>query len=138
MEVNPLKRIYRGRAAVKGEAEGDALVSETPISFMAGFNTEKGIFIEPGHELEGKSIAGQILVYPYGKGSSGDFARLWRCVKHGVAPAGIINHRADPIHVQGAIIANIPMVYGLTMDDILSIKTGDHIWIKGDKVAVEP
>lgn len=138
MEVKVLRRTYRGRAAVRGNVEGEALVSRTPISFMAGFNTEKGIFIEPGHELEGRSIAGRILVYPYGKGSSGDFARLWRCSKHNVAPVGIINHRAEPIHVQGAIIADIPLVYGLTMDELSSIKTGDYVRIEDDRVIIEP
>jgi len=129
--------ILKGRAVVKGKAEGEALVSRTPFSFLLGVNTDNGIIIEEGHEHEGKSISGKVLVYPYGKGSSGDCIRLWRCAKNNVAPIAIISNKADCVHVQGAIIANIPMVCDLDKDPIEIIKTGDYVKIDGGKVIVE-
>ena len=129
--------VLKGRAVVKGKVEGEALVSRTPFSFLLGVNTDNGIIIEEGHEHEGESISGKVLVYPYGKGSSGDCIRLWRCAKNNVAPIAIISNKADCVHVQGAIIANIPMVCDLDKDPIEIIKTGDYVKIDGGKVTVE-
>ncbi|TET77762.1 DUF126 domain-containing protein [candidate division TA06 bacterium] len=129
--------VLKGRAVVQGKAEGEALVSRTPFSFFLGVNTDNGVIIEEGHEHEGESISGKILVYPYGKGSSGDCLRLWRCASNDVAPIAIVNRKADCVHVQGAIIANIPMVCNLDRDPIEMIKTGDHVKVDGGNVTVE-
>lgn len=128
--------LLKGRAVVRGKVEGEALVSRTPFSFFLGVNTDTGIIIEEGHEHQGKSIAGKVLVYPFGKGSSGDCLRLWRCANNGVAPIAIINAKADPVHVQGAIIANIPMVCELDGDPVELIKTGDCVQVDGGNVIV--
>lgn len=126
----------KGRAVVSGRVEGEALVSRTPFSFFLGVNTDTGVIIEEGHEHRGQSIAGRVLVYPFGKGSSGDCLRLWRCANNGVAPIAIINAKPDPVHVQGAIIANIPMVCELDGDPVELIKTGDRVQVDGGNVIV--
>ena len=82
--------LLKGRAVVEGTAKGEALVSRTPFSFFLGVNTDNGVIIEEGHEYKGESISGKVLVYPYGKGSSGDCLRLWRCANNGVAPIAIV------------------------------------------------
>jgi predicted aconitase with swiveling domain len=128
--------ILKGKAVVIGKAEGEALVSRTPFSFFLGVNTDTGVIIEERHEHQGKSIAGKILVYPFGKGSSGDCLRLWRCANNGVAPIAIINSKPDPVHVQGAIIASIPMVYGFDGNPVELIKTGDRVIIDGENVTI--
>ena len=52
-----------------GQAEGPALCSKDPVLFyQTDFTT--GVFREAGHDLEGKCIAGKILIFPGGKGSS--------------------------------------------------------------------
>jgi predicted aconitase with swiveling domain len=129
--------ISKGKAIVKGKVEGEALVSRTPFSFLLGVNTDDGVIMEEGHEYEGESISGKVLVYPYGKGSSGDCLRLWRCAKNNVAPIAIICGKADCVHVQGAIIANIPMVCDLDRDPIEMIRSGDHVEVDGGDVTVE-
>ncbi|MEM3953084.1 MAG: DUF126 domain-containing protein, partial [Nitrososphaerota archaeon] len=60
----------KGRVIKKGKVRGEALRSTQPISFLGGVDPETGIVIEKGHELEGRSIAGKILVFPRGKGST--------------------------------------------------------------------
>jgi predicted aconitase with swiveling domain len=129
--------VLKGKAVVKGKAEGKALVSRTPLSFLLGIDTDNGEIIEEGHEHKGESIAGKVLVYPYGKGSSGDCLRLWRCKNNGVAPVAIINSKADCVHVQGAIVADLPMVCDLNRDQIGAIKTGDTVRVEADTVTVE-
>ena len=129
--------ISKGKAIVKGKVEGEALVSRTPFSFLLGVNTDDGVIMEEGHEHEGESISGKVLVYPYGKGSSGDCVRLWRCAKNNVAPIAIISSKADCVHVQGAILVNIPMVCDLDRNPIELIKTGDYVKVDGGNVTVE-
>jgi uncharacterized protein len=131
-----MKKVLSGRAIVHGKVEGRAIVSTSPVSFFLCINTDTGVFIEKGHELEGISFAGCVLVYPNGKGSSGDCLRLWRASNNGVAPIAIVNRVPDFVHVQGAIIANIPMVCNFEVDPLENIITGDYLSINGPDVYV--
>ncbi len=128
--------LLTGKAIVKGQVAGKAIVSETPLSFFLSINTDTGEIIEEGHALRGMCIADSVLVYPFGKGSSGDCLRLWRASNHGVAPVALINREPDFVHVQGAIITGIPMLCNLDQDPITVIKTGDHILIDNHIVYV--
>lgn len=131
------ERILTGTIAVSGKVKGEALVSHHPLTFMGGVDTEKGTFNDLLYpELKGLTMAQRILIYPFNKGSTGDSIRLWRCVQNDVGPSGIINAVADPILVQGSIIANIPMVYNIDISTLNSIKTGDLVEIDGDKVII--
>lgn len=121
----------KGRVIKEGRAEGEALVSHDAIGFFGGVDPETGLVVEPGHELEGRSVSGKILIFPRGKGSTVGSYTLYRLRKKGLAPAGIINTQSEAIVAVGAIIANIPMVDRI---DISCIKTGDEIAIKGDMV----
>ena len=60
----------KGRVIYKGKAQGEALVTTQPISFYGGVDPATGIIIEKGHELQGQSVKGKILVFPTGKGST--------------------------------------------------------------------
>ena len=60
---------FMGRTIYKGIAQGEALVTSMGISFFGGVDPETGVIVERGHELEGQSIAGKVLVFPTGKGS---------------------------------------------------------------------
>lgn len=125
-----------GKSVIGGQVRGEAIVSRTPFSFFLGLNTDTGVIIEEGHELKGQSVAGKILVYPFGKGSSGDCLRLWRASNNGVAPCALICSEPDFVHVQGAIIANIPMVFNCDRNPVEVIKTGDHVVIEGTVIKV--
>lgn len=102
-----------GEVVSKGKASGNALISKDPISFFGSIDLETGIVTEPGHPLKGKKLAGTILIFPKGKGSTvGSFA-LYRLKKQGMAPAGIIMEEAEPIVATGAIISDIPLLHRL-------------------------
>jgi hypothetical protein len=58
----------KGRIIYKGKGEGEALTTSMPISFYGGVDPNTGEVIEKGHELQGKSVKGKILVFPTGKG----------------------------------------------------------------------
>ena len=113
-----------GRCIVKGKVSGEALVTKDNISFMGSVNPKTGVIIESGHELEGRSIAGKILVFPTAKGSTGGSYMLYDVVKNNVGPIGIINAKAESIVVIGAIVSELPMIDSI---DISKIKTGDQL-----------
>src|SRR3972149_1247877 len=114
----------KGRIILKGKAQEEALATSQPISFYGGVDPNTGEIIEKGHELQGKSVKGKILVFPNGKGSTVGSYTLYRMKKNGVAPAGIINKECETIIAVGAIISEIPCVDKV---DISEIKTGDSI-----------
>ena len=83
-----------------------------------------GVVIEKGHELQGQSVKGKILVFPTGKGSTVGCYTLYRMKKNGTAPAGMINRECETVVAVGAIISEIPCVDKI---DISKIKTGDKV-----------
>lgn len=123
----------KGRIISKGKAQEEALTSSQPISFYGGVDPNTGEVIEKGHELQGRSVAGKILVFPNGKGSTVGSYTLYRMKKNGVAPAGMINEECETVVAVGAIISEIPCVDKI---DISKIKTGDWIQIRGDLVTI--
>ena len=123
----------RGKTVFKGKVKGEALVTTDQISFYGGIDPEKGTVTEKGHELEGQSFAGKILVFPSGKGSTVGSYGLYRLKANNIAPAGMINQDCETIVAVGAIISGIPMVNKI---DISKIKTGDNIEIDGDSVKI--
>lgn len=123
----------KGRIIYKGTAEGEALVSEMPISFYGGVDPNTGIILEKGHQLNGQSVKCKILVFPQGKGSTVGSYTLYRMKKNGTAPAGMINRECETIVAVGAIISEIPCIDKV---EISKIKTGDRVSIQADTVKI--
>ena len=127
-------RVLQGRLIKAGQAEGVALVSPEPVGFFGMIDAETGIVIEVGHPLEGESVAGRVLVFPTGKGSTVGSYSLYRLAKAGLAPVAIINLESEPIVAVGAIISEIPMVDHV---DIEQIRSGDLVTIDGTQVIID-
>jgi predicted aconitase with swiveling domain len=127
------KMELKGRIISKGKAQEEALVTSEPISFYGGVDPNTGEILEKGHELQGKSVKGKILVFPTGKGSTVGSYTLYRLKKNGAAPAGIINKECETVVAVGAIISEIPCVDKI---DISQIETGDLISIENDVVTL--
>jgi predicted aconitase with swiveling domain len=123
----------KGRIIYKGKAEGEALTTAQPVSFYGGVDPNTGVVIEKGHELQGVSVNGRILVFPQGKGSTVGSYTLYRLKKNGVAPAGMINRECETIIAVGAIISEIPCIDKV---DINQIKNGDKVYIENDTVTI--
>lgn len=114
----------KGRCISPGKAEGEALVSSQPIGFYGCVDLKTGMFIEKGHELEGKLLKDKILVFPSGKGSTVGSYVIYGLKKNGVAPRAIINKETETIVATGAILADIPCIDGI---DTGMIKTGQIV-----------
>ena len=121
----------KGRGISKGTGTGELLVSSEPISFLSGVNPETGTVVEQGHPLEGQSIAGRVLAFPYGKGSTVGSYVIYALKQNGLAPAAIINTEAEPIIAVGAIIAGIPMVDRLP-SEFSRLPPGTRVTVNGD------
>ena len=93
-------RTYQIAYHVGGDVTGEAIVSQLPLSFLGGVNSETGKIIDSHNPLCGQSMEGKILIYPFSKGSTGDCMRLWRTCFNGKGPIAIINTTPDPIHVE--------------------------------------
>ena len=128
------RRRLSGRAIVQGKASGQALVSPEPIGFLGGVDPETGIVIEPGHPLQGLCVAGRVLVFPTGKGSTVGSYTLYRMARAGTAPAAIVNAESEAIVAVGAILADIPMVDHV---ELSQIESGDWVHVSGAQVIVE-
>ena len=124
----------QGRTIYKGQVQGQALVTRMGISFFGGVDPETGVIVEKGHELEGQSIQGKVLVFPTGKGSTVGSYTLYRLKKCGAAPAGIINAECETITAVGCIIAEIPCIDHIPIEQI---QPDDWLEIDGDNGQVE-
>ncbi len=121
----------KGRVIARGTASGEILLSSEPISFLGGVDAKSGKVIEKGHPLFGKSIAGKVLVFPRGKGSTVGTYVIYQLKKNGVAPSAIINEEAEIIVAVGAIISEIPMLDKL--EGYERLKTGMTVFVNADE-----
>jgi len=122
----------KARIICKGNVKGEVLFSEEAISFFGGVDPDTGIVTEKGHCLEGKSVAGKILVFPSGKGSTVGSYVLYRLKNNGKAPLGMINKSCEAIIATGAIISEIPCIDQVDIEQlrnkqIVEIKDGQVI-----------
>jgi uncharacterized protein len=124
----------QGRKIYGGQAAGEALVTRMGISFFGGVDPDTGEIVEKGHELEGQSISGRVLVFPSGKGSTVGSYTLYRLKTNGKAPAAIINAECETITAVGCIIGEIPCVDHIPLD---VLQTGMQVAIDGDLGLVE-
>jgi predicted aconitase with swiveling domain len=129
-----LKVELKGRPVISGLTRGEALVSNKPLSFLGGVDSETGVIIEKNHDLNGKSIKGKVLCFPHGHGSTVGSYVLYSLVKKGTGPKAIVNETTDPVVVAGAVIADVPMVDKV---DISQIKMGDIVEVDGEKGTVK-
>jgi len=135
-EVNQKIRL-KAKPISKGKAEGEAIVTKMPISITGGLNPYTGKIVEKGHELEGQSVVGKVLVFPHGKGSTAGPWQFYVAYKRGNAPKAIINVKAEAVVAVSAIITNTPMVHKLEKNPLEVIETGDFVIVDANHGIVE-
>ncbi|MDD1687041.1 DUF126 domain-containing protein [Methanoregula sp.] len=125
-----------GRSISRGKGSGPLLVSPVPISFLSGVDPETGVIVEKGHPLKGVSMAGKVMAFPYGKGSTVGSYVLYALSRNGHAPAAIINTEAEAIIATGAIIGKIPMIDRISVP-LLQLKDAVLVSVDGDDGSME-
>ena len=126
----------KGRQVVRGKATGPALVSSEPICYLGGVDVKTGKITEVGHPLYGKSIAGKVLVFPTGKGSTGGSYLILEATSNGVGPCAMINRNIEQVTAVGCIISDIPVMDQMEQDPISTIRDDDTVEVDSDNSIV--
>lgn len=122
----------RGRGIVHGTATGIALVSPEAISFLGDLDIRTGRVVNATLTLHGQSVAGRVLVIPHSVGSAGAWRFLYQLFVHGTNPSAIVSQALpDSSLVQGAILAQVPLVCELEGSGIATLRTGDELTVDG-------
>jgi len=120
----------------KGFGEGEALVSKDPICFYL-VEPKTGVVREKGHQLEGKSIAGKILIFPTGKASSAvQMDGLVKLLNNKNEPKAMIVTDIEPVLLGSAVLTKIPLVDRLEKNPFEAISSGDFVKVDADNATV--
>ncbi len=111
-----------GDVLVRGEATGQVLASDEPLSLWGGLDPATGEIIDRRHPLSGRILKGRVLVIPFGRGSCSASGVLLEAVALGHGPAGIIVSRADPILGLGAVLVDEVLKKSLPMIQISDVE----------------
>jgi predicted aconitase with swiveling domain len=129
--------ILKGRKIIGGTTKGEALVSKQGLSFYGGVDVETGIITERRHEICGVSVSGKILVFPYGKGSTGWARGLFYLKENGIAPKALIVRELCEFIVVGAVTSEIPTICCFDKDPTEVIQTGMHLEVDATNGSVK-
>ena len=110
--------------------EGEALVSEEGFSPRYDLDRWSGIITKAGHKLEGKSIVDKVCFFPTAKGGIAAGWAFYDIKWKKIAPKAFIFGMTNPVMVQGAVFAGIPITAGWAPHPREVLKTGD--WVRVD------
>jgi predicted aconitase with swiveling domain len=134
----------KGRCLVRGEAEGEALVSKKAFTFAHGVDPETGKVTDVRSDVRGLSVKGKILFYPFGKGSTTASSWFLETVRLGNHPAGIVTEEVDLSAVIGSTMAQliygtgIPVLSGVPGSAYSRLKPGARVILDANKGEVRP
>ena len=118
---------YSCRPISEGTGEGEVLLSTDALCF-ALCEPGTGCVLEKGHCLDGRSVAGKVLVMPTGKGSSVVQADgLYRLITKETAPAAVVIQTPEPVLVSTIIAMEVPLVDTVDATFYDNVEEGDHI-----------
>ncbi len=130
-EAHPM---WAGDPLIAGEAQGEVLAGNEPLSFWGGYDHTTGEITDRRHPLSGQNAAGRILAVPFTRGSSTTTAVLLEAIRAGTAPAAILTTARDPFFALASIVAD--ELYGRPLPIVVlppaafsSLRTGDRLTI---------
>lgn len=122
-------KTYKCHKISEGLATGEVLFSKDDFCFYL-VDPKTGIVIEKQHCLYGKSIAGKVLVFPNGKGSSVVQADgMYQLQAAGTEPKAMIIKNPDTTLVASAIIMETPLVDRADEVFYKEVKDGDIVTV---------
>ena len=123
------------KTIVRGKVTGKVIKSNQPINFLGSIDKKTGAITDQKHDLFGKKIAGSVLVFPNGIGSSVGAYTIYSLKSNNVAPAAMVCQKVDLTVASGCALANIPMIV-VSNEEFDSIQDGNQITIdtKSEKI----
>ena len=124
-----MSTIIRVKRAWGSPVEARALVMREGFSPRYDLDRLTGVISRIGHSVEGESIRDRVLIIPTSKGGvAGGWAFL-DLLHKGIAPKALVFGRLNPVMVQGAVLAGMPVTEGWDQDALELIRTGDTVRI---------
>jgi uncharacterized protein len=120
------------------DVEGEIVLSRDSFSIRYDMDRETGVISRRGHALEGQSLAGKIVYFPAVQGGVAAGWAFLALVHRGVAPAGMLFGRTNPVMIQGLVLAGIPALHRVSPDPFTVFKTGDRVRMSPSRGVVEP
>jgi predicted aconitase with swiveling domain len=123
--------------ALGAAVEGEALVSSEGFSPRYDLDRWSGLITKPGHKLEGQNIRDKVLFFPTAKGGIAAGWAFYDIRNKGFAPKALVFGVTNPVMVQGAVFANIPITDGWSRNPLECIETGDIVRVDPARKVIE-
>jgi hypothetical protein len=117
--------------------EGQALVSEEGFSPRYDLDRWTGVITKPGHKLEGQSIVDRICFFPTAKGGIAAGWAFYDIKWKKIAPKAFVFGVTNPVMVQGAIFAGIPITEGWDRHPRELVRNGDRVRVDPARKVIE-
>ena len=122
-------KTFKCEHIVAGKTSGPALVSNEAVCFYL-IEPETGVVVEHKHVLEGRSMAGTVLVAHAGKGSSVvQMDGLFKIAMKGKNPVAVVLRHPDPVFVSALLVMEIPSVYNVEEEFYEYVKDSDKVTV---------
>jgi predicted aconitase with swiveling domain len=122
-----MSRVLYVQRAWGPRIEAPALVMREGFSPRYDLDRLTGVISRIGHSVQGESIKGRILVIPTTKGGVAGGWAFFDLLHKGIAPAGIVFGKLNPVMVQGAVLAGMPVTEGWSPNALDYVSSGDLI-----------
>ena len=119
------------------DVEGELVLSRDTFSIRYDMDRETGVISRKGHALEGRSLAGKIVYFPAVQGGVAAGWAFLALAGRGVAPAGVLFGRTNPVMIQGLVLAGIPAMHRVSPDPFTVLSTGDRVRMSPARGVVE-
>ena len=130
-------KTFKAMGLVSGRAQGEALVSRRAFTFAHGVEPKTGKVTDVRSDIVGSMVAGAVLFYPFGKGSTTASSWFLETVRSGSAPAAIVTDSVDLSAVIGSVLAKlmydkgIPVLARFSIDLYGEIRPGNRVNVDG-------
>ena len=122
--MNRVLHVHRAWGPV---IEAPALVMREGFSPRYDLDRLTGVISRMGHSAQGESVKGRILVIPTTKGGVAGGWAFFDLRHKDIAPAGLVFGKLNPVMVQGAVLADLPVTEGWEPNALDIISSGDLI-----------
>jgi predicted aconitase with swiveling domain len=117
--------------------EGEVVVSEEGFSPRYDLDRWSGVITKPGHRLEGTSIKDKVCFFPTAKGGIAAGWAFHDIKAKGLSPLAYVFGATNPVMVQGAVLAGVPITEGWSEDPRGVIRTGDRVRVDPGRKVIE-
>ena len=116
--------------------KGTALIFKEPIDIEAMIDLQTGR-VQKVHPLGGKTVKNKIIVAPSLSYNTDLEFLIYLFSVNKCSPKAFVVIRASSNLILGAVLADIPVIYGFKDNPVDIIKTGDQVAVNFEKKSIE-